>query len=197
MLRPKKFHTRNLITTKNSCGSNPPPPPHNFSNGPSLRDFSSWSPVSCVLVIFCKCICYWAWSQWLRHWSATIWDWTKDTQSFSASSGAISYPSVRRAGRREPWERVCNLSKSCIDHLFCCSNVESLSSFRRHIPTRCLEWGTSQSFEGNVKKTTTTTTTTTNAIRTGLVLWSLTFTKFYFIGQNRWIGAVPGRLWVI
>ena len=74
--------------------------------GPSLRDFSSWSPVSCVLVTFCKRICYWAWSQWLRHWSATIWDWTKDTQSFSASSGAISYPSVRRAGRIEAWERV-------------------------------------------------------------------------------------------
>ena len=65
---------------------------------------------------------------------ATIWDWTKDTQSFSASSGAISYPSVRRAGRREPWERGCNLFKSCIDHLFCCSNAESLSSIRRHIP---------------------------------------------------------------
>ena len=134
MLRPKKNsykefdNEKKFLRLKNS-------PPHNFSNGQSLRDFSSWSPVSCVLVTFCKRICYWAWShQWLRHWSATIWDWTKDTQSFSASSGAISYPSVQGAGRRKPWERGCNLSKSCIDHLFCCSNVESLSSIRRHIP---------------------------------------------------------------
>ena len=39
----KKIHTRNLITTKNSCGSKTPhpphPPPHNFSNGPSLYDY--------------------------------------------------------------------------------------------------------------------------------------------------------------
>ena len=33
----KKIHTRNLITKKNSCGSKIPPPPHNISNGPSLR----------------------------------------------------------------------------------------------------------------------------------------------------------------
>ena len=34
----KKIHTRNLITKKNSCGSKIPlPPPHNFSNGPSLN----------------------------------------------------------------------------------------------------------------------------------------------------------------
>ena len=33
----KKIHTRNLMTKKNSCGSKIPlPPPHNFSNGPSL-----------------------------------------------------------------------------------------------------------------------------------------------------------------
>ena len=39
MLWPKKIHTRNLITKKNSCGSKIPlPPPHNFSNGPSLTD---------------------------------------------------------------------------------------------------------------------------------------------------------------
>ena len=37
MLWPKKIHTRNLITKKNSCGSKILlPPPHNFSNGPSL-----------------------------------------------------------------------------------------------------------------------------------------------------------------
>ena len=36
MLWPKKTHTRNLITKKNSCGSKIPSPPHNFSNGPSL-----------------------------------------------------------------------------------------------------------------------------------------------------------------
>ena len=35
---PKKIHTRNLITKNNSCGSKIPlPPPHKFSNGPSLR----------------------------------------------------------------------------------------------------------------------------------------------------------------
>ena len=46
MLWPKKMHTRNLIRKKNSCGSKsplplslPPPPPHNFSNGPSLKSF--------------------------------------------------------------------------------------------------------------------------------------------------------------
>ena len=33
----KKIHTRNLITKKNSCGSKIPHPPHNFSNGPSLK----------------------------------------------------------------------------------------------------------------------------------------------------------------
>ena len=32
----KKIHTMNLITKKNSRGSKIPPPPHNFSNGPSL-----------------------------------------------------------------------------------------------------------------------------------------------------------------
>ena len=33
----KKIHTRNLKTKKNSCGSKIPLPPHNFSNGPSLK----------------------------------------------------------------------------------------------------------------------------------------------------------------
>ena len=33
----QKIHTRNLITKKNSSGSKIPlPPPHNFSNSPSL-----------------------------------------------------------------------------------------------------------------------------------------------------------------
>ena len=111
---------------------------------------------------------------------ATIWDWTKDTQSFSASSGAISYPSVCRAGRREPWERGCNLSKSCIDHLFCCSNVESLSSIRRHIPHtlswmryKLVVWRKCKREKKKHKQT-----TATNAIRTGL--WALTFTKKIF-----------------
>ena len=36
MLTPKNIHTRNLITTKNSCCSKIPYPPRNFSNGPSL-----------------------------------------------------------------------------------------------------------------------------------------------------------------
>ena len=71
MLWPKKNsykefdNEKKFLRLKNS-------PPHNFSNGQSLRDFSSWSPVSCVLVTFCKRICYWAWSQWLRHWSAEL-----------------------------------------------------------------------------------------------------------------------------
>ena len=33
----KKIHTRNLITKKHSCGSKILFPPHNFSNGPSLK----------------------------------------------------------------------------------------------------------------------------------------------------------------
>ena len=38
MLWPKKIHTRNLISKKNSCSSKiPQPSPHNFSNGPSLK----------------------------------------------------------------------------------------------------------------------------------------------------------------
>ena len=32
-----KIHAKNLITKKNSCSSKIPLPPHNFSNGPSLR----------------------------------------------------------------------------------------------------------------------------------------------------------------
>ena len=36
ILWPKKNHTRNLITKKNSCGSKIPHPP--LSNGPSLSD---------------------------------------------------------------------------------------------------------------------------------------------------------------
>ena len=41
MLWPKKMHTRNLIRKKHSCGSKiaHPPPPHNFSNGPSLKSY--------------------------------------------------------------------------------------------------------------------------------------------------------------
>ena len=37
MLWPK-IHTRNLITKKNSYGSKIPLLPHNFSNGPSLKN---------------------------------------------------------------------------------------------------------------------------------------------------------------
>ena len=55
-------------------------------------------------------------------------------------TGVISCPSVRRAGRREPWGRGCNLSKNCIDHLFCCSNVESLSSVRCQPPPQALRF---------------------------------------------------------
>ena len=39
MLWPKKNHTRNLITKKFLRLENSPPPPHNFSNGPSLNTF--------------------------------------------------------------------------------------------------------------------------------------------------------------
>ena len=35
---PKKIHTENLITKKNSRGSKFPLPPHNFSKGPSLTE---------------------------------------------------------------------------------------------------------------------------------------------------------------
>ena len=37
MLWPKKIHTRNVITKKNSCGLKIPLPPYNFSNALSLR----------------------------------------------------------------------------------------------------------------------------------------------------------------
>ena len=38
-----KIHAKNLITKKNSCSSKIPYPPHNFSNGPSLRQrYCSW-----------------------------------------------------------------------------------------------------------------------------------------------------------
>ena len=40
----KKFHTRNLITKKNSCSSKIPLLPHNFSNGPSLSNAFCLSP---------------------------------------------------------------------------------------------------------------------------------------------------------
>ena len=49
MLWPKKIHTRNLITKKNSCGSKIPHL-HNFSNGPSLNlmDLSMESALGCL-----------------------------------------------------------------------------------------------------------------------------------------------------
>ena len=38
MLWPRKIQTRNLITKKIPAARKfPPPPPHNFFNGPSLR----------------------------------------------------------------------------------------------------------------------------------------------------------------
>ena len=52
MLWPKKIHTRNLITKKNSWGSETPlPPSYNFSNGPSLtrkRQILKFSRANCV-----------------------------------------------------------------------------------------------------------------------------------------------------
>ena len=146
---------------------------------------------------------------------ATIWDWTKDTQSFSASSGAISYPSVLRAGGREPWERGCNLSKSCIDHLFCCSNVESLSSIRRHIPhtlswmryklvvwRKCKREKKTQTNDSN--KCHQNWTMSFNFYKKIFTLGEIGFNfklkeklKVLFYRTDRWIGAVPGRLWVV
>ena len=37
MLWPKKIHTRNLIMKKIPAARKSPPPPYNFSNGPSLK----------------------------------------------------------------------------------------------------------------------------------------------------------------
>ena len=63
MLWPKKIHTRNLITKKNSCGWKIPLPPQNFSNGPSLKRFVSAfrkrqmsvrSKESTIYFTFCK-----------------------------------------------------------------------------------------------------------------------------------------------
>ena len=56
---PQKIHTRNLITKKNSCGSEISlPAPHNFSNGPSpsSRDFLQFpifSPAICCQHFLC------------------------------------------------------------------------------------------------------------------------------------------------
>ena len=44
MLWPKKIHTRNLITKKNFLRLENSPPPHNFSNGPSLSNKHSAQP---------------------------------------------------------------------------------------------------------------------------------------------------------
>ena len=111
---------------------------------------------------------------------ATIWDCTKDTQSFSASSGAILYPSVRRAVGENPGNEVAISPRVASTTCFAVPMWNRWVLSDAISPTRCLEWGTSQLFEGNVKKQkqkqkTKTKTTTTNAIRTGL--WSLTFTK--------------------
>ena len=37
MLWPKKNSYKEFDNEKNSCRSKIPPPPHNFSNGPSLK----------------------------------------------------------------------------------------------------------------------------------------------------------------
>ena len=37
MLWPKKIHTRNLMMKKIPAARRFPPPPYNFSNGPSLK----------------------------------------------------------------------------------------------------------------------------------------------------------------
>ena len=56
MLRPKKIHTRNLITKKKFPVARefptPLPPPHNFSNGPSL---SSTADQGCFELRPCSC----------------------------------------------------------------------------------------------------------------------------------------------
>ena len=57
----KRIHSRNLITEKNFCGTKipHPPPPHKFSNGPSLtprencyRVFVCFDVVVVVTVVF-------------------------------------------------------------------------------------------------------------------------------------------------
>ena len=47
---PKKIHTWNLIAKNNSCGSKIPLPPHNFSNGPSLK-FSEGDALRCRKIL--------------------------------------------------------------------------------------------------------------------------------------------------
>ena len=59
---PKKIHTRNLITKKNSCRSKIPHPPHNFSNGPSL--------ISVMVSIKGNCTRE---GPFLVHWSLPVW----------------------------------------------------------------------------------------------------------------------------
>ena len=133
--------------------------------------------MSCVLVTFCKRICYWAWSQWLRHWSAELQFEIEPRiprvfQRLLAQSP--THPSVGRVGE--------NLGNEVAIY----PRVPSTTCFAVRMwnrwvlsdaisPTRCLEWGTRQLFKGNVKKK----PTTTNAILNGL--WSLTFTKKIYL----------------
>ena len=43
-----------MITKKNSCGSKIPPPPHNFSNGPSLKTVDSKTACEAVRLLLPK-----------------------------------------------------------------------------------------------------------------------------------------------
>ena len=47
MLRPKKIHTKKMPAVRKF--SNPPPPPYNFSNGPSLKQSSVPSCNFCAI----------------------------------------------------------------------------------------------------------------------------------------------------
>ena len=52
ILTKKNIHSRETLKKKNSCGSKiPRPPPHNFSNGPSLSSYS-FCQVSSPLLFF-------------------------------------------------------------------------------------------------------------------------------------------------
>ena len=55
MLWPKKNSLNEFDNERNSCGSKiplHPPPPHNFSNGPSLTESILWPIIDPILVTF-------------------------------------------------------------------------------------------------------------------------------------------------
>ena len=111
---------------------------------------------------------------------ATIWDWTKDTQTSPRVFQRLlaqspSRPSVGRVGEN-PGNEVAISPRVASTTCFAVRMWNRWVLSDAISPTRCLEWGTSQSLEGSVKIIIIIKKNDNNkAIRTGL--WSLTFAK--------------------